>query len=110
MNYKNFYRFIPFYNELLKKGFIKVIQVFTHNTIMLNKNLKYRETYNWKNLLDSDFMKNKVTFENLKSSNLFNNSRFENFINNAKEENFKNYAELGNILSLDFRMSNDNVV
>jgi hypothetical protein len=51
-----------------------------------------------------------LIFKNLKTNRFYNELALENFIKNAQKENFKNYVELGNILTLEFRMSSDKVV
>lgn len=107
LSLNNFHRFFPFISHTGKKVLRKFSQKVFKNTTLLDTTLTYK-MHTWYNAFLNDMNGKKLSYEKMRTRNLYQKKQFYKFIHDAQKSQFRNYQQLGNILSLELRMREDN--
>lgn len=105
----NFHQFAPFVPDYVKRGARKFSQKYFNRTILLDKSLSYDPSGWFRKLLNSEKCKELLAYDNMRTHRLLNKTQFHDFLEEAKVQGFRYHSQLGNLLTLEFRMRNDKV-
>jgi hypothetical protein len=109
LRFSNLHRFFPLLPEMAKKGVRKVSQKAFGRTIFLDKTLTYSMTPWYLAILSDPQVNKALTYDEMVTRSIYNRTKFDEFIKRAKLPGFPYYHQLGNILTLESRMKDDNV-
>lgn len=105
----NFWEFFPMFSFLGKKALRKISQKSIKRTILIDPTLKYDQKKLFQDLISNKY-KNISSFEKMFTSIYYNKNNFEKFIAKISEGDTTLFSQLGNILTLENRMSKDNII
>jgi hypothetical protein len=103
----NIAKFFPLTQDISRKIIRKLSQNFFNKTILVNKALAYNQSTWFKKFIDDK--KSPIRYNNMASAYLYEKNKFERFILMSKEPNFPYFGQLGNIITVELRMRNDNI-
>jgi hypothetical protein len=109
MTFKNAHKFIPLAVDYGKRGSRKLVQKLLNRTILVDKSNTYQQSAFFAELFQQPAFREDFRYDALKTKRLYHPGKYAAFYKDATEGRSIYYQQLGNILTLEMRMRNDNI-
>lgn len=109
MTLLNAHEFMPLAFDYGKRGMRKLVQKTMGRTILLDKTIQYQPSAFFASLFSRNGLADEFRYDSLVAKSLYDQDKYTRFIEEARADAFPYYNQIGNMLTLEMRMRNDNI-